>query len=102
MVLLLLLMACGSEPVSEEERTLRESSLACNHFRNVMDDVNDGVLTSSELRGKLQEIEDNAIIATPEIQAASLEMLRAATQDEGPAFLTAASNMHQACEAAGH
>lgn len=100
-ILFFVLVACG-EPASEEESAQRGSRLACDHFRNVMADVSDGVLTPTELRGKLQEVEDNASIATAEVQVASTAMLRAATQDSGDEFVGAVAEMDQACETAGH
>lgn len=100
-ILFVLLVACG-EPTSEAETAQRGSRLACDHFRNVMADVRDGVLTPTELRGKLQEVEDNASIATTQVQVASTAMLRAATQDSEDEFVGAVSEMDQACTAAGH
>ena len=100
-ILFVVLVACG-EPVTEEESAIRGSRLACDHFRNVMRDVSDGILTPEELRGKLQEVDDNASIGTPEVQTAATDMLRAATQDEGDAFVTSVASMDSACESAGH
>lgn len=97
------LSGCGEPtPQDKAETARRSSSLACNHFRNIMNDLGNETLTPTEAREKLKEVDDNASIATPEVQTAATAMLRAATQDDGPGFLSAVGEMDQACEAAGH
>ncbi len=77
-----------------------ESSLACDHFRNIMGDVRDGLLTDAELRDKLKEVHDDAVIGTDAVQLASTHLLAAATSGSG--VLDAAAEMSTACKAAGH
>jgi len=102
-VVLLALVGCGEPtPEDESETAQRSSRLSCNHFRNVMRDIGNGVLTPGEVREKLKEVESDALIATPEVQVAATDMLRASTQDDGEAFLGAAQQMSEACAAAGH
>lgn len=86
----------------DEPNTADTSQLACDHFRNVADDVRRGVLTDAELREKLTEIDDNASIATPPVQGAAERMLRAATQGDSAGLTRAVGEMDQACTDAGH
>lgn len=78
-----------------------DSSLACNHFRNIAGDVTKGVLTPTELRSKLKEVESNASIGTPEVQHAATRMLSSSTAGglPSPESITA---MGDACKAAGY
>lgn len=66
-----------------------------------MNDTVEGILTDTELRQKLVEVDDDAAIATPEVQAAARKMLRAITQDERDTFMTSIVEMSDACKAAG-
>jgi hypothetical protein len=74
-----------------------QSALACDHFRNVMVDVGDGVLSGAELRAKLAEVEGNAAIARPSVQAASRSLLAAVTTGTPDDAKTAAAEMYAAC-----
>lgn len=91
---------------SEAEKKLaedkRHSRRACEHFRNVMGDVRDGVLTDAELRKKLKEVHGNASIGTAQVQDAAREMLAAITQDDSDSLIEATKQMDAACKAAGH
>ena len=79
-----------------------QSSLACNHFRNIMGDVQQGILTDAELRSKLTEVKDDAIIGTPAVKAASVHMLSAMTTGTTDELLTAVGEMAAACTASGN
>lgn len=79
-----------------------DSSLACDHFRNVAGDVSAGILTDAELRSKLQEVNSNAAIATPAVQAAATKMLRAATTGTIGELADAVEQMGSACRATGN
>lgn len=83
----------GSTPESDSDRAVGQSSLACDHFRNIMVDVQNGVLTDAEIRGKLQEVEDNASIATDEVQQAAIGMLAAITQGNTEGLTRAVGEM---------
>ena len=39
------------------------AQLACGHFANVMGDFSKGILTSAEMRTKIQEVYDNASVS---------------------------------------
>ena len=80
----------------------RESRLACNHFRNVARDVGRGVLTDVELRKKLKEVDDDAVIATPQVRSAATAMLAAMTTGTASDLLEAIGEMDSACSTAGH
>jgi hypothetical protein len=76
------------------------AKLACRHFRNVMGDLE--ILSTPELRTKVQEIHDNARVSEePGVAPAAREMLAAATADDGERFLQAVGEMHGACADAG-
>lgn len=95
-------IACSSEPRDPDEDAREQSSLACDHFRNIAGDVTEGVLTDEELREKLKEVDDNAVIATPEVRGAARAVLRAITQGAGEGLSQAVEDMDEACSAAGH
>lgn len=58
---LLVLSGCGSS--SENGNGDASADLACTHFRNVARDYSDGLLTEDELRGKLQEVWNDARVS---------------------------------------
>lgn len=99
---IILMGACGDGSSSgggNEERS--QSSLACDHFRNMAADVSDGVLTDSEIREKLKEVDENASIATPEVQEAARGMLSAITAGDYKALGRETRRMDAACQDAG-
>jgi hypothetical protein len=83
----------------ETEPSRDRSSLACDHFRNVLGDAD--VLTPQELRVKLQEVEGNANIATPAVQRSARALLVAATAGNTEGVTQAAGDLSAACRAAG-
>lgn len=95
---LIALGACSSSGPSPSEG----SSLACDHFRNVMGDVSKGLLSDEELRTKLKQVYDDSDIATPGVQSAAQAMLSADTNGDQQGVLAAAGDMDKACTAAGH
>ena len=78
-----------------------QASLACDHFRNIVGDIDQGILTPQEVRAKMIEVHDNSSIAPRDVQDAATKLLAAATQDDGPGFLVAVGAMSKACAAAG-
>jgi hypothetical protein len=95
---MVLLVGCESGKESARD----SSSLACDHFRNIVDDVASGVLTNTEIRTKLKEVDDNASIATPQVQAAARAMLIGITQNDDESFAAGVRAMNSACSATGH
>ena len=79
-----------------------DSSLACDHFRNVAYDVSRGLLTDREMREKLKEVYDNASIATPRIRSAAEKMLAGATSYNIPRLRAGIREMDAACDQAGY
>lgn len=77
-----------------------QSRLACGHFRNVAGDAD--VLTDAELRDKLKEVHDDAVIATDRVRLASRRMLSAVTAGNVDEFRAAVDEMDAACAAAGY
>lgn len=100
--LLLTLGGCAETGGSGGGDEVDQSSLACDHFRNVSGDASQGLLTDAEMREKMKEVHSNAAIATPEIRAASTKMLSAITSGELGRFTKAIGKMDSACTAAGH
>jgi hypothetical protein len=95
----LALAGCGSSTPAAP--TKADARLACDHYRNVLGDVSQGILTPSEIRSKMKQVNDDAIIAPADVQSAATGLLAAATQDDGTAFLGAIGTMSKACAAAG-
>ena len=95
----------NGEPTSPAQATResqeQSSRLACTHMRNVARDYSSGLLTWLELRDKLKEVYDDAIIATPEVYVASRDMLAAATAIDLDELASAVEAMNEACTAAG-
>jgi hypothetical protein len=99
-VALVAIASIGLVAVGCSESKSDQSSLACDHFRNVAYDAGHGLLTIPELRNKVKEVYDDAIIATPEVQVAARNMLASVTSgDLSASDVTALGN---ACAAAGH
>lgn len=94
----------GSDSTDSDSSSGASASaeLACEHFRNIMGDVSDGVLTDSELREKLKEVDSDAYVADEaDIVAASRDMLAAATTGGVSDLTVAVTDMDSACENAG-
>lgn len=75
------------------------SRLACTHFRNIANDAQ--LMTNAEIRAKMQEVHDDASIATPQVQAASRDALTAITSGTTAEFESAITRLSAACSAAG-
>lgn len=92
--------ALTSDEDDEPTPSRNQSALACDHFRNVLDDV--GVLSVAELREKLKEVHGNASIATPAVRSAARDLLAAATTGTSSEVQQAARDMSAACRATGN
>lgn len=79
-----------------------DSSLACDHFRNVASDGAQGLMTDEEMREKLKEVYDNSIIATADVRDAAREMLASSTSGDMTGLRRAAKDMDRACTASGN
>jgi hypothetical protein len=51
----------------------------CNHFRDIDQDIAQGILTDMEIRGKAEELRVDALVAPTDIQMAVTEYLSEAT-----------------------
>lgn len=96
-VCLLVLGACGetSEPDAAEQ-----SSLACDHFRNVAGDWD--IMRDEERARKLREVYDNAAIATNKVRQASRDLLKHYLARNEAKASAAIRRLDRACEDAGH
>jgi archaellum component FlaC len=78
------------------------ATLTCRHYRNVIDDFTQGILTTPELREKIKEVNETAARAEEDdIAQAGNDLLVAVTADDADAFLTAVDAMDAACERVG-
>jgi hypothetical protein len=75
---------------------------ACAHFRDVMADVRDGLLTNGELRSKVQEVYGQARAShTTGIASDANALLAAATAGGSSGIASAATAFGGTCAAAG-
>lgn len=88
-------------PTTVDER-VETSDWPCEHFRNVAGDVNAGILTDVELREKLKEVRERAVLGTPEVQEAATALLAAATSGVVADVRAGFARMDAACAATGH
>lgn len=97
-----LIAMCSALTSDDDEPTpsRNQSALACDHFRNILDDV--GVLSAAELREKLKEVHGNASIAAPAVSSAARDLLAAATTGTSSEIQQAALDMSAACRATGN
>jgi hypothetical protein len=87
---------------NEHSEADASAQLACRHFRNVAADYSAGLLTMTELRGKLQEVNDDASVSQePGIASSARGMLAAITAGDDAALATQVIAMSRACDQAG-
>jgi hypothetical protein len=92
----------ASERTDSEPEVDASTRVSCAHFRNVMGDVQQGILNDAELRDKLKEVNDSASVSEREdIRAGGTAMLRAMTTGTTEELLTAAGKFDTACDRAG-
>lgn len=78
------------------------AELGCGHFRNIMGDVDAGILTDAELRTKFKEVYDTAYVSeNPGIAEDARAMLAAITAGDGDPLVAAATAFSAACNAVG-
>lgn len=110
---LILLVGCGSESDDQGSsgtaapatapKSDASAELACTHYRNVMADVDAGILTDVELRSKLKEVHDDAKWSEADgVADSATALLRAFTQMDTDALPEARRAMTLACLRAGH
>lgn len=96
---LVVLSGCGS---AGEGLGDASAELACTHFRDVASDAADGLLTNAELRGKLQEVYNDAKYSdSPGIAEGAERMVRDVTQGDTADMKAAIPAFDQACTDAG-
>lgn len=77
------------------------SEATCRHFRNIAGDASDGILTDEELRAKLKEVDDMAVIASTDIRDAARELLATVTSGTDAEQADAINALGEACRDAG-
>jgi hypothetical protein len=100
---LVALTACGPSSKSTSSggggsSSEGHSTLACEHFSNIMGDVSAGILTDAELRSKISEVRDSATSSA--VRSAATTMLAALTRKDKSGLILAAGNLADACKAA--
>jgi hypothetical protein len=98
----------SQSPAPASERTVSEpevdasTRVSCEHFRNIMSDVAQGILSDAELRDKIKEVNESASVSErADIRAGGVAMLRAMTTGTTEDLLTAAGEFDTACDRAG-
>jgi hypothetical protein len=78
------------------------TQLSCGHFRNVMGDIGNSLLTDNEIRDKTKQFYDTGQRSNiPKIRLATQRMLAAITVGDTDAYIAAAKSMNAACAAVG-
>jgi len=91
-----------AKPTTTKFEANGSAQLSCEHFRNVMGDVGQGILTIPEIRDKTKQFYDTGQRANVEdIQIASRQMLAAITIEDIDAYIKAAKAMGKACQSVG-
>lgn len=97
-----LLVLAGCSPSSGGSSGDASANLACTHFRDVASDAANGLLTDTELRGKLQEVYGDAKYSdSPGIASGAQRMLRDVTNGDSADMNQAIPAFGDACTAAG-
>ncbi len=74
----------------------------CGHFRNVIRDFGDNLLSENEFRIKLREVRSSVSTAEPAIRDAFSDVLDSWNSADAETFGTAITQMNLACFAAGY
>ncbi len=78
------------------------TQLSCGHFRNVMGDIGNGLLTDSEIREKTKQFYDTGQRSDiPKIRLSTQRMLAAITTGDTDAYIAAAKSMSATCRTVG-
>jgi hypothetical protein len=96
-----LVFAFGNSGISAQSESFEEdivATSACEHFNNVYIDAADGVLSDTELRKKIQEVNETASASTvPEIRTAARDVLSSLTTGTTDTAVTAMTKMLSEC-----
>jgi hypothetical protein len=91
-----------SAPADTEREPDASARAACQHFRNVMDDVAAGILTDAELREKAREVRNMASGSEePGLAQAGTRLLAGMTTGTTEDLLKAAGDFDRECDQAG-
>lgn len=91
-----------SAPADTDREPDASARAACQHFRNVMDDVAAGILTDAELREKAREVRNMASGSEePGLAQAGTRLLAGMTTGTTEDLLEAAGDFDRECDQAG-
>ena len=75
---------------------------ACIHFRELMSDLEAGIVTDSEIHEKMKTVQNRASASENiDVRFSATNLLRAAIIGDPEGFLRSTQSMHHVCEAAG-
>jgi hypothetical protein len=90
----------ASEPANDEADA--SAKAACEHFRNIMSDVANGILTYAELREKFREVRRlESVSDEPGLAEAGTKLLASMTIGTTEDLLKAAGQFDRECDQAG-
>ena len=95
-------------PQATVDPRIAQSSLACGEFHDAENGLTKHLLTDTEYRAKITKVNDDALVATPDVQNAATELLGMVTelvvnspQYTEKALIAALVALNSACTAAG-
>lgn len=92
-----------SRPEPTKPQADASAQLACDHFRNVADDISSGVLTPEQVTTKLQEVYGTASRSDlSSIGRASQDLLAAWNRADVDGIAAATRRLSAACASVGH
>jgi hypothetical protein len=92
-----------AKPQPTKPQADAQAQLACDHFRNVADDIVNGVLTTEQVTKKLQEVYGTGRRSEARgIPEASRDLLAAWNRADVDALGTASKELSSACRRVGH
>lgn len=107
-MLVAIIGGCGAMTSSSNTNTSSSggsdnaTGASCEHFRNIVGDISKGILSDTEIRGKMQEVYDTASISLdPGIPDGAQALLAAATAGDPAAMATAISAFSTSCSNVG-
>jgi hypothetical protein len=91
-----------AEPQPADNEPDASAKAACEHFRNIMSDVANGILTDAELREKFRGVHRSASISDePGLAQAGTKLLASMTTGTTQDLLKAAGQFDRECDQAG-
>lgn len=88
----------SDQPANTAKDKDAAATLACQHFSNVLGDVRDGVLTDSEFRAKMQEVNDDAKVSEDaQVRNSARDLLAAVTSGTTDEVTASTNSLAETC-----